>query len=210
MTAHDPARVRITPATWITLSRLVGVFVFILLVTYHTLELRKGAADSSFRVWAFRLFLVVAATDFLDGWLARRRNEITALGTFLDPVADKLLVVSSLILLTKPSLAALSPQFPVWFTWLVISRDLYLFAGAVLVHATGVRLHIKPRLSGKLATLLNLAAIALVLGRAGGLPLTVALSAASAATLLSWIQYTFDGLPQAFRHPPGPDQTSQR
>jgi cardiolipin synthase (CMP-forming) len=197
MNTAPHARVRITPATWITIARLVGVFVFILLLTYHSLELKQGSTDSAFRVWALGLFVVVAATDFLDGWLARRRGEVTPLGTFLDPVADKLLVVSSLVMLTKPSLPALSPQFPVWFTWLVISRDVYLFAGAVLVHATGAKLNIRPRQIGKLATLLNLVAITFVLGRISGLALNMALYLAAAATIWSWFQYTIDGLPQA-------------
>ena len=197
MNTAPHVRVRITPATWITIARLVGVFVFILLLTYHSLELKQGSTDSAFRVWALGLFVVVAATDFLDGWLARRRGEVTPLGTFLDPLADKLLVVSSLVMLTKPSLPALSPQFPVWFTWLVISRDVYLFAGAVLVHATGAKLNIRPRQIGKLATLLNLVAITFVLGRISGLTLNMALYLAAAATLWSWCQYTIDGLPQA-------------
>ncbi len=204
MNPTDHARVHITPATWITFSRLVGVFVFILLVTYHTLELKQGRTDSAFRVWALGLFLVVAATDFLDGWLARRRGEVTPLGTFLDPVADKVLVVSSLIMLTKPSLPALSPQFPVWFTWLVISRDVYLFAGAVLVHATGAKLNIRPRQIGKLATLLNLVVITFVLGRVTGAALNMSLFMAAMATLWSWGQYTVDGLRQATLKDPSP------
>ena len=197
MNTAPHARVRITPATWITIARLAGVFVFILLLTYHTLELKQGRSDSPFRPWALGLFVVVAATDFLDGWLARRRGEVTPLGAFLDPVADKLLVVSSLIMLTKPSLPALAPQFPVWFTWLVISRDVYLFAGAVLVHATGAKLNIRPRQIGKLATLLNMVAITFVLGRIAGSPLNLLLALAAAATFWSWCQYTIDGLPQA-------------
>ena len=197
MNTAPHVRVRITPATWITIARLAGVFVFILLLTYHTLELKQGSTDSAFRVWALGLFVVVAATDFLDGWLARRRGEVTPLGTFLDPLADKLLVVSSLVMLTKPSLPALSPQFPVWFTWLVISRDVYLFAGAVLVHATGAKLNIRPRQIGKLATVLNLAAITLVLAKLDGPMWIVVLYAAAAATLWSWIQYSRDGFRQA-------------
>ena len=194
MNTAPHARVRITPATWITIARLVGVFVFILLLTYHSLELKQGSTDSAFRVWALGLFFVLFATDFLDGWLARRRGEVTPLGTCLDPVADKLLVVSSLVMLTKPSLPALSPQFPVWFTWLVISRDVYLFAGAVLVHATGAKLNIRPRQIGKLATLLNLVAITFVLGRISGLTLNMALYLAAASALRSESEYSLDEL----------------
>lgn len=192
---------RITVATWVTISRLAGAFFFILLLTYHTMALKQGADDSIYRPAALILFLLVAVTDFVDGWLARRRGEITPLGTLLDPVADKLLVVSSLIFLTKPSLTALSPQFPVWFTWLVISRDVYLFAGAILVHVTGVKLRIKPRISGKLATLLNLLAIALVLGKIGGSVLWTLWILASLATIHSWFEYTRDGLKQSYLHP---------
>ena len=90
----------------------------------------------------------------------------------------------------------MDPQFPIWFTWLVISRDVYLFAGAVLVHGTGVKLNIRPRWVGKLATLLNLTAITFVLAKNGGNLLTLTLYAAALATLGSWWQYTRDGLSQ--------------
>ena len=81
----------ITPATWLTLSRLL--LLPLILVTI--------AAGSPQALWiAFALYAIGSFTDFLDGWVARRFNQITPLGTFLDPIIDKVYVAGLLVMLT--------------------------------------------------------------------------------------------------------------
>ena len=183
----------LTLATRVTLARLLGIPVFILLVGYYTTGLQAGAPNEYHRVGALAVFLAVALTDALDGYLARSRNEVTALGRLLDPLADKTLLVSALLMLTRPGLPELRPQFPLWFTVGAIGRDVLLVIGAFVVrHAAGT-LHLQPRAAGKLSTLLQMAAITWVLAAAPerGLPLLCGVALATA--LLAGVQYTVNG-----------------
>src|SRR5262245_8504529 len=68
-------------------------------------------------IWGLLLFLALAATDFLDGWLARRRREITTLGTLLDPIADKLLISAVFISLVELGMA------PSWMVVIIVGRE---------------------------------------------------------------------------------------
>jgi len=186
----------ITLATKITIVRLLGVPVFVVLLMYYLAGLRAGQAQESYRQAAFALFSLVAATDALDGYLARRRGEISRLGSILDPLADKALMLSGLILLTKPSLPQLEPHIPLWFTGLVISRDVFLIAGALLIHAYARDVHIKPHLTGKLATVLHVLVIGWVLAQAAPRWFPALVWTAGAFTAMSWAIYLRDGLRQ--------------
>jgi cardiolipin synthase (CMP-forming) len=191
----------ITLATRITLIRILGIPVFILFLIYFKLSLAEGDPNPLYRQLALGSFLLIALTDALDGYLARRRDEETRLGAILDPIADKALLLSAIILLTRPSLPALDPQFPVWFTTLVISRDTVLLVGAVLIHSLTGHVHVQPRFSGKLATCLQMAAIVSLLIPTPAtvyLPLTIA---AGLFTLISGVHYLFDGARQLERPP---------
>ncbi len=94
--------------TWITLSRLVGIPFLLYLMQSTALSMRW---------WAVVLFAVIAATDWLDGYLARRLNQVTDLGKFLDPLVDKLMVMAPLLaLLSEGKLA-------VWGVFLILARE---------------------------------------------------------------------------------------
>ncbi|MGD9872982.1 MAG: CDP-alcohol phosphatidyltransferase family protein [Kiritimatiellia bacterium] len=193
---HSSGSPKLTLATRITLCRILGVPVYILLLIYYTMGLRQGSANELFRSGALLVFLMLAASDFLDGYIARTRNQITRLGTLLDPIADKLLMVSSLILLTRPSLSELQPQFPVVIAVLFISRDVFLVAGAFVVQHYCGQVHVKPRWSGKASTAAMVCCVAYIL--LGG-PLryfTPLLTVAAALILLSMVQYLMDGIRQ--------------
>jgi CDP-diacylglycerol--glycerol-3-phosphate 3-phosphatidyltransferase len=86
---------------------LVPVLVVVLLTKFEGKE-----------IWAVAIFLVAASTDALDGYVARRRGQVTALGTLLDPVADKLLVSAALISLVEEGLA------PAWMVVIIVGREL--------------------------------------------------------------------------------------
>lgn len=106
-----------------------------------------------YKLWniAFIIFLVAAGTDLLDGFLARLLNDHTHLGRVLDPIADKLFLISSL-----GSLSFLESPFfkiPVWFFILIVVRELILLIGGYLVMlVTGSCESIKPSIWGKLTT----------------------------------------------------------
>ena len=95
--------------TWITVSRLLGVPLLLYLLYQPTDRTR----------WiALVIFLIAAGTDWLDGYLARRLNQVTDLGKFLDPLVDKLLVLSPLLALIELG------QVPAWGVFLILAREL--------------------------------------------------------------------------------------
>lgn len=186
----------ITLATRITILRILGVPVFVLLLIYYKNCLLEEIPADGYRIAALLVFVLIAASDALDGYLARSRNEITRLGTILDPIADKALMLASLILLTRPALEVLRPQFPIWFTLLVISRDAILILGSFLINSIYAHVEIKPRLTGKASTALMMLTITLVLLKLSQAVLNPLLMATGACVLISGLQYLYDGIVQ--------------
>ncbi|MGA1476290.1 MAG: CDP-diacylglycerol--glycerol-3-phosphate 3-phosphatidyltransferase [Prochlorothrix sp.] len=129
--------------TWITLIRLAGVpLIFLSLGTFEARQ----------RWIAVVIFLGVAATDWLDGYLARRLNQVTELGKFLDPLVDKLLVMAPLLVLVAQGLV------PAWGVFVILGRELAIAGWRVnQTTITGANLW------GKLKTVTQIIAIALLL-----------------------------------------------
>jgi cardiolipin synthase len=117
----------------ITLFRAFLVPVFIMAIFYRNFKL------------ALVVFLVAAISDALDGFLARKLNQVTTLGVILDPIADKALINSGFLLLSY-----VDRIIPVWLTVLVISRDILILVGGWLLTAFGKINRIRPTLVGKL------------------------------------------------------------
>ena len=159
-----------------------------------------AAPNDAWRWAALGLFVVIAATDALDGWLARSRGEVTRLGRLLDPLADKGLLVSAIIVLTLGEKRGLEPSIPVWYTTVVISRDVFLLLGAGVIHHYRHKVVVIPRVSGKATTFFQMAIVVWILAglpEAGFLPLVLA---GGGLTIFSWIQYLFDGMHQLEQH----------
>ena len=186
----------LTLANKITLARILGIPVFVLLMIYYVMGLQRGAPNEYLRWSSLVLFVVVALTDALDGYVARSRDEITHLGRILDPLADKALLLSSLIMLTRPSIPALQPQIPIGFTLLVISRDVLLFLGAVIVQAIGGHVEIRPRIVGKVATFFQMLTIVWVLAAWSPKYFIGTVGPAFLFTLISALWYLVDGVKQ--------------
>jgi cardiolipin synthase len=129
----------LTLANQITILRIVLIPAFVLLTVYGHL----GAA--------LTVFLVAGATDAIDGLIARLTSHPTSFGAWLDPMADKLLLVSTFVVLTLPQIE-LTNHVPIWLTVLVITRDIVIVGVVAIVNlAIGPRTF-KPSLLGKLAT----------------------------------------------------------
>lgn len=135
-------------ANHLTVLRMILVPVFILAMTYDRVDLALVA------------FVVAGLTDILDGFIARRFGQQTALGATLDPVADKLLLSSAFITLSFPTL---SLPLPLWLTITVLSRDIFLIVGVVIVNLTLERRVFLPTLWGKATTFFQLALVAVTL-----------------------------------------------
>ena len=142
--------------TWITIIRifLTPVFVAVLLTKTTGLE-RLGLRWQTLGVI---IFLVAALTDWLDGWLARRRNQVTTLGILLDPIADKLLTSAAFISLVEIGAAR------AWMVWVIVGREFAIDGLRMIASSQGVT--IAASVWGKYKTITQVVAIVLlILGR---------------------------------------------
>jgi cardiolipin synthase (CMP-forming) len=129
----------LTLANQLTILRIMLIPAFVLLVVYD----RLGAALAT--------FLVAGVTDALDGLIARRAGQRTSLGAWLDPMADKLLLVTTFVVLTLPGIP-LTNHLPLWLTIPLISRDVVIVGVVAVVSlAIGPRTF-RPSIWGKMAT----------------------------------------------------------
>src|SRR4029079_13684190 len=104
-----------------------------------------------YRGWALLVFLAAGITDLFDGLIARRTGKKTTLGAWLDPMADKLLLVTMFVMLTLPGIGSAN-RLPLWFTILVLSRDIAIVLTVAVVNlAIGPRTF-RPSIFGKIAT----------------------------------------------------------
>jgi cardiolipin synthase len=128
-----------TPANILTLSRMALVPVFALCMLYG----HPG--------WALLTFVIAGITDLLDGLIARWTAQQTTLGAWLDPMADKLLLLTAFVILTLPGLG-LAHRLPLWLTVLVISRDVGIVLTVAIVNLAVAPRTFTPSPLGKLAT----------------------------------------------------------
>ena len=116
--------------------------------------------------WALFVFFIAGVSDGIDGFVARRFNQESTLGTVLDPIADKLLMTTAFVILSLPHiLPPLSKHFPVpfWVTAAVIGRDILIVTVALAIFiVTGFR-GFKPSFWGKASTLVQVIAVAIIL-----------------------------------------------
>lgn len=151
-------------------------------------------------VGALGIFVLAGITDGLDGLFARRFQQQSPLGRILDPIADKLMLVTSFIVLSMRSVypAPIPSHLPIpfWVTITVISRDVFILVGAAAINiVTGFRGFV-PSLPGKISTVVQIVTVAIVMlsaqTRIGtGYYLPTIYAAVFALTLLSGIHYIF-------------------
>ena len=131
----------LTAANQLTILRMLLVPAFVILLLY------------GFRGWALAAFLAAGLTDLFDGLAARLTGEKTTLGAWLDPMADKLLLVTMFVMLTLPAIGSVN-RLPLWFTVLVISRDVAIVATVAVVNLAIGHRTFRPSIYGKIATAL--------------------------------------------------------
>ena len=166
-------------ANWLTVLRILLVPVFVTLLVYR----KPGPA--------VLVFAAAALTDLLDGWVARHHGLQSRLGAFLDPLADKLLLTASFIMLTMLKVT------PFWFTAVVLSRDAFLALGTLVIHMVGARVYPRPTWAGKAATFFQILTVLVgLLGYYWGVRRvwTPLLWVAAAFTLASGLQYLVQGM----------------
>jgi cardiolipin synthase (CMP-forming) len=140
----------LTPANQLTILRMVFIPVFVILLVYNHLG------------WAFLLFLIAGVTDGLDGLMARWLKQKTSLGAYLDPIADKLLLTASFVVLSIRGIG-LPNVAPLWLTILVISRDVILISSALMIVITTGHRTFRPSIYGKMTTFFQIFTIVVIL-----------------------------------------------
>lgn len=146
-------RLQMNPANSVTVARvvLIPVFLVVLLADWPSWVNATGLV-ASLRPWfAAAVFTLLAATDAVDGYLARSRNEITTFGKFIDPLADKLLVTAALLALIELDV------LPTWIALVIIAREFIVSGLRMVASAEGAV--ISASWYGKVKTVLQIVAI---------------------------------------------------
>ena len=146
-----------TVANLLTIARMVLVPALIIFVVSN----RPG--------WALAVVAAAGVSDALDGFVARRFGQGTSLGAFLDPIADKMLITSALVVLSLPDHPASFPEFtlvnrfPILLTILTISRDVLIVLIAVVIHLATGRTQFPPTVYGKITAALQVITVCAIL-----------------------------------------------
>ena len=169
-------------ANWLPPLRILLIPVFVTLLVY-----RRATA-------AFVVFCLASLPDLLDGYIARTHGQKPRVGAFLDPVADKLLLTSAFVTLTYLRV------IPFWITVVVVSRDLILTVGVLVIHISGGTIHPTPTWLGKASTGFQMATVLAAMlffyfVRVPVVPKAFAWAAA-VLTVASGLQYLIQGLKQ--------------
>jgi CDP-diacylglycerol--glycerol-3-phosphate 3-phosphatidyltransferase len=187
-----------TTANKITILRILLIPFFVVEIIYYV---RTGNAAC----WlaAILSFAVAAILDGVDGYVARRYHQCSELGTILDPLADKLLLVSAIVVLSFDNSPYLG-RIPLWLTGAIIGRDLLLCIGVLVVRFTVGKVTVRPRLTGKIATVLQMAMVLWILlnwSEHHALWLKTISLAAGLFTGASGLLYVWDFMKQLGSHP---------
>lgn len=188
-----------TTANKITVVRILMIPAFVTMAIYYGESIRRGQPLEWQRFAAIAIFIIAAVSDGLDGYVARHYNQRSSLGVILDPIADKGLLLSGIITLSLTNWSEVESengQFPIWFPVLVISRDAILLVGTLVLYLLNGKVHVKPHWTGKVATVMQMVAIAWVMLQFRIIPLLYLVVAAGAFTLISGIIYVADGVRQ--------------
>jgi cardiolipin synthase len=167
----------------LTMVRIVLIPLFVTCVIYLRYD------------YAFAIFIIAALTDLFDGLVARMKSQKTALGNFLDPLADKFLLVTSFILFSFYGLV------PTWLTITIISRDMIVVTGWIIVYLVTHSAKVEPTFTGKAAITFQLVLICYILLdiNVSGVPdiYKYLIWCTAVFTIISGLHYIYRGLKQA-------------
>jgi len=188
-----------TTANKVTILRMLLIPFFVVEALYYV-----KTGNETFRLLATLAFAIAAICDGVDGYIARHYNQRSELGAILDPIADKLLLVSGIILFTFDN----RPRFgsiPLWLTGTIIGRDLIILIGYGVIHSTIGKVKVRPRITGKIATVLQMISLVWILLKwdAEFPPVWFSIWTLGAAicTGISGLLYVWDGTKQLSSHP---------
>jgi cardiolipin synthase len=160
---HRNRGFRLSWPTRITLVRILLIIPFVdCMLSMHDPSLTE-AGQTFLRHTAIGLFFIMAISDAVDGYWARHRQQVTKLGAFLDPLADKLLITCASLLLVSQRGHVDGFLLPMTVVVLIIGKDVLITIGFLVMYLITSRLHIVPVFAGKLTTALQLTMVIAVL-----------------------------------------------
>lgn len=192
-----------TTANKITIGRILLVPLFITQVLYYI-----DTGTEYHRLLAILTFGLASVSDGIDGYIARHHNQRSELGALLDPLADKLLLVSGVVLLSLNN-APYLPRFPMYLTATILTRDVLLLIGLALIHYIGGKVRVRPVIVGKVATVLQMGCVLWGLLKWPDQGLKIVAVAAAVCTGISGLLYVMNGVRQLSASPkstPSPQQ----
>jgi CDP-diacylglycerol--glycerol-3-phosphate 3-phosphatidyltransferase len=188
-----------TTANKVTVIRILLIPAFVIEMICYV---RTG--NEGFRLAGLLSFAIASILDGVDGYIARHYNQRSKLGAILDPLADKLLLVSAIVFLNFNH-ALYFRQIPLWLTGIVVGRDLLLGIGVAAVRLAAGQVIVRPHLTGKLATIFQMLAVAWILLKWDfnyGL-LEIWILGAGILTAVSAMFYFWDAMQQLGANPAG-------
>ena len=188
-----------TTANKVTIGRIILVPFFVVQMLYY---FRTG--DELHRYLAMAAFLIATISDGIDGYLARHHGQATQIGAFLDPIADKLLMLSGFILLSiQFENNPFGQRMPLWLTGTVIGRDVIVVTGSVLLYVVIGNVEVKPLFMSKTSAVLQMVTIGWVLCKLPSMGTFWLAVAVSVTTGITGLLYVREGIRQFSEHPAG-------
>ncbi|MFH1867480.1 MAG: CDP-diacylglycerol--glycerol-3-phosphate 3-phosphatidyltransferase [Candidatus Omnitrophota bacterium] len=137
-------------ANKITILRILLVPVLLIGLLYYKV------GNETLRFAVLGLFVVCGMTDAIDGYIARRFYQKTKIGSILDPLADKILILTAYISLSTLENIPLASKIPPWLTIIVMSRDTIILLGLAIIFVVNKEMEIKPSIMGKITTFIQM------------------------------------------------------
>ena len=184
-----------TTANKITIFRILLVPFFIVQVLYYA-----DTGNELYRLMSILSFALAAVSDGIDGYIARHYKLHSELGKILDPLADKILLVSGIVLLSLKNEPYLD-RLPMWLAVTIISRDVLLLIGLVVIQHVCGKITVRPVIIGKAATVLQMTCVLWSLLKWSSDWLMVWAIAAAVCTGTSGLIYIFEGIRQLSASP---------
>ena len=183
-----------TLASKITITRMLMVPVFAMLAIAYGNTVKLGQSDEALRLWALGVFLACAVSDGIDGWVARHFNQRSSFGAFIDPIADKALLLTGVVTLSLIDWGSDGWRLPLWFAVIVVLRDAIILGGINVLYYKRLTVNIAPHWSGKICTVTQMIALAWVMLKVAPFPPTWPCVVAAVFTLWSTVAYVQQGL----------------
>lgn len=182
-----------TFASNITIARICLVPVFVGLAIWYGFTVKSGLPDERLRWWALGVFVFAASTDGVDGWVARRFNQCSKFGAFIDPIADKALLLTGVVALSLVDWGGPGWRLPVWFAPIVILRDCIILGGVRILWNHHREVRFAPHWSGKVCTVTQMFALGWVMLRVTLLSPVIPCAIAAVFTIWSSVAYIRQG-----------------